>query len=1330
MSEATEEILASETQTPMTDDAAAPLTPGTLPPTQRDIQRLALRDLVSLATESAATETEIEQKFHAASEEADKELEQGLWAAEQRFNSTSEAARQKAQERTAAADAKYAADVAAVKKRDEQARQKIAGDHDPATQQLKQRYEKEVWLADSVLESTQGGVHEELKKFKDATNAELNALKESETKANTLLNSYGVTVPAVEHQPQVTPEAADETFATSRDTALSEVQKLGGMLSARLAVGVVPIILVILLTAAGAAAGQYFLTHSLDQLHPKELGIGAGAGFVLAIILWVVLRGISHSGARKHYTQFGMALLTARAAADVRIATATKIHDQKLAEAQKFRDGEVRKAKEKISPQVAKVKASREAALQAQMAEYRKQGAAVQQQRDAAKKEITDWLTKTLADISQKYEREKEKVRGVHAAKTGSGRSGYDTARQSLEHRLREGLASTQAPIEDTSGVLGQGAPNWAATDWRTWKPSKQFASVVRFGELGVDLKKIADSVPRKGPLKLQLPPPYAVPALLAFPKQASLIVESDREGRDAAMRIVQMAMVRLLTSLPPGRVRFTMIDPVGLGQNFAGFMHLADFDEATVSGRIFTDTEQINQRLTDLTDHMQTVIQKYLRNEFETIDEYNAQAGELAEPYRFLVIADFPVAFESEALRRLSSIAASGARCGVYTIIARDTRQEMPGSGTYLDDLYAHGTVIRQDGDKFVWHDDVYQQFPLTIDPAPDEETLTQILQAVGSKAKDAKRVEVPFDTIAPKVSDFWTMRSDGELRVPIGKTGATRLQSMRLGKGVAQHVIIAGKTGSGKSTLLHALIANLAMWYSPDEVEMYLIDFKKGVEFKTYATHNLPHARAIAVESDREFGLSVLQRLDGELTRRGDIFRRAGAQNITDFRRVEPTAVMPRTLLVIDEFQEFFTEDDKLAQDASLLIDRLVRQGRAFGIHVLLGSQTIGGSGGLNRATIGQMAVRVALMTSEADSQLILGDGNSAARLLSRPGEAIYNDQNGAVEGNSPFQVAYLSDEGRDVYLERVNAKLSESLKKSNKKFEPPLVFEGNAPADINTNVELAKLINSPTWPENIASPIAWMGDPVAIKDPSGAYFRRQSGANLMIIGQSEENAIAISAASLISLAAQHKPSAARFYIFDGNAVDSPFATVFPMLKGMLPHEVNLVEYRAVEEIFEQLEDELKKRQAGEERPSIFVIIYGLQRYRMLRKSEDTSFSFGSSPDEAEKKSPADKIFNDLIKEGPNVGIHIITWIDTPSAIDRTFERGVLREFDTRVLFQMSAADSSNLVDSPAANKLGFFRALQYSEEQGSMEKFRPYAMPETPWLENMKAKFAAKT
>ncbi|MHC4965227.1 MAG: hypothetical protein ACYTGE_09975, partial [Planctomycetota bacterium] len=96
--------------------------------------------------------------------------------------------------------------------------------------------------------------------------------------------------------------------------------------------------------------------------------------------------------------------------------------------------------------------------------------------------------------------------------------------------------------------------------------------------------------------------------------------------------------MMRLLTAIPPGKVRFTIIDPIGLGQNFAGFMHLADYNEAFVGGKIWTETRHIEQRLADLTEHMENVIQKYLRNEYATIALYNDEAGEIAEPYRFVV--------------------------------------------------------------------------------------------------------------------------------------------------------------------------------------------------------------------------------------------------------------------------------------------------------------------------------------------------------------------------------------------------------------------------------------------------------------------------------------------------------------------------------------------------------------------------------------------------------------------------------------------------------------------------------------------------------------------
>jgi len=72
---------------------------------------------------------------------------------------------------------------------------------------------------------------------------------------------------------------------------------------------------------------------------------------------------------------------------------------------------------------------------------------------------------------------------------------------------------------------------------------------------------------------------------------------------------------LRLLAGAPPGRLAFTILDPVGLGQNFAGVMHLADYEEQIISSRIWTQSGQIEQKLGELNEHMEKVIQMYLRN-------------------------------------------------------------------------------------------------------------------------------------------------------------------------------------------------------------------------------------------------------------------------------------------------------------------------------------------------------------------------------------------------------------------------------------------------------------------------------------------------------------------------------------------------------------------------------------------------------------------------------------------------------------------------------------------------------------------------------------------
>ncbi len=137
-----------------------------------------------------------------------------------------------------------------------------------------------------------------------------------------------------------------------------------------------------------------------------------------------------------------------------------------------------------------------------------------------------------------------------------------------------------------------------------------------------------------------------------------------------------------------------------------------ATITKLLVNSRIWTEASHIEQRLADLQAHMENVIQKYLRNEFKTIEEYNAYAGEVAEPFRVLVVANFPANFNESAARRLMSIASSGRVAAVYTLISVDIKQTLP-SGCQLKDLESLCLNLNWREGRFQWKDPEFSKFP-----------------------------------------------------------------------------------------------------------------------------------------------------------------------------------------------------------------------------------------------------------------------------------------------------------------------------------------------------------------------------------------------------------------------------------------------------------------------------------------------------------------------------------------------------------------------------------------------------------------------------------------
>ena len=1064
-------------------------------------------------------------------------------------------------------------------------------------------------------------------------------------------------------------------------------------------------------------------------IYPLALLLGwmygaVAAGITALVSSMVLVRWLSRKArttVRRLYEPVARARLAGQAVATAARQEAHAQRDAMLAELQQVYERETLAAQKRDRERQERLRHERDDRLLVATDDCTRTLAALKAVYDRRVSRELDVYPKQCAWLETRHRDELKEAHWSHQRRTAEITTSYQQSWSDLAIGWRQGLERIHGEIGRIATRMHQLCPPWPRIIGEDWTPPEQIPPALRFGQFEIDLTLVPDAVPRDQRLATDHPTNVALPMLLPVPDGCSLLLETGEDGRAQADQILQVVMLRYLTALPPGRVQLTIIDPLGLGKSYSGFMNLVDFNEQVINQRIWTEPQQIDQRLAEITEHMENVIQKYLRSRFETLDEFNAQAGVMAEPYRVVVVANFPTGFQETSARRLATILGSGARCGVYALISANPGQRMPADFEF-GELRQCGTVLTWSDGRFTVNNHPLGRWPLRFDSLPSSETLLAIMAVAGRYAQASIRVEVPFESIVPAPQERWTHSARGEVRVPLGPAGAVEIQALHLGRGTAQHVLIAGKTGSGKSSLLHALITNVALHYGPDQVELYLIDFKKGVELKTYADRDLPHASVVAIESEREFGLSVMQRLDEELRVRGEKFRAVGAQDLSAYRDARPESIMPRILLIVDEFQEFFVEEDKIAQEAELLLDRLVRQGRAFGIHVILGSQTLGGAYSLARSTIGQMAVRIALQCSEADASLILSDDNTAAQYLTRPGKAIYNDAGGLVEGNRPFQVAWLGDRQRDKYLGEVAelARSSGFVRRA-----PLVVFEGNAPAELADNRLVDQLLVMDDWPANRQAARVWLGDAIAIKDPTSILFRAQSGNNLLIVGQNDTAARAIFASTLIALAAQHPVEttrrgtpAALFYLLDGSPPDTPNAGYLASVAEVLPHDIQLVGWRDLAATLTKLSTEVDRRlhTNDPDAPTLYLLIHDLQRFRALRRQED-DFSFSRS---GEDEAPStDRMFADILREGPAVGVHTIMWCDSFNNLNRTLDRQSFREMEMRVLFQMSAVDSSNLIDLPAASKLGPNRAYCYVEETESLEKFRPYALPSEKFL-----------
>ncbi|ONH26397.1 FtsK/SpoIIIE domain-containing protein [Pseudofrankia asymbiotica] len=940
----------------------------------------------------------------------------------------------------------------------------------------------------------------------------------------------------------------------------------------------------------------------------------------------------------------------------------------------------------------------------------------------AAVRRCDDLIARSEANAARQWQE------GMRAA-TRSRNEAVEDARRGWRHDL----AQLRRTVDALRAELDAAIPP-ADADWSAWHPVSRPVDALRVGTYS-----------RRGCEG----EPLAVPALFPFPGTTNLVVRAGRgvPGRaDAVLGVVG----RMLASVPAGRLRLSVIDPIALGSAVRSLAGL-NSDDVRLMDDPLVRPQEIENKLTELVERIGRVDRDLLGpHRLGSLVEFNRRPGARPEPYHVVVVFDFPRGFTTpESRTRLDQVMLNGPRCGVYTIlvIAEDNPDYPHHLAMGEDGQVTTGPAILAPAGVGEW------TFELERPPASSWEAsdvLRTVVDRVADEARDADRVVVTpkrmFDLLPvatrPELggiagverpvrprdpSTWWQGDATESLAIPLGTYGLDDLMIMRLGDGTRNHVMIAGMTGAGKSTLLHTLITVAAVLYSPAELELYLIDMKQGVEFQEYARHRLPHARVVAMHSQREFGLETMRTLTAEIERRAALFKRYKAADLAGYRRARAEAgastgvgagadadadadaddpPLARVLLVVDEFHVLFDADDEIGRDAAGRLATLVRMGRAYGVHVLLASQTPSSPVAMGSDAVRNMEIRIALRCHDQVSRRILAENNPAATELAPRGEAIYNASSGQRGRDTKFQVAYVETADRAALLDTFRA-----LAQSRGLLLEPLVYDGDRPGDITSGV-FAGLANARRDP---AAPLrAWLGEPLGLSAPVHTDFSARADRALLAIGDDAAN-VGVLTAVCASLAAagvgRGEGRLAAVSVVDFTAVDQRYTEVHDELATLLPGLRRYGAADALEHVGE-LAELVEKRTMNDSYTvdlvddCRFLLLNGLHRCRGIAAAP--SWSGGA----AGLGVPLDY----LLREGPEVGVFVVATIDGNGL--RRVHRDILNQFGVVLTRQRPQQyDRVDALSGLATNRLRDGQALL--NDDGDVTGLRPYQIPPAGWL-----------
>jgi DNA segregation ATPase FtsK/SpoIIIE, S-DNA-T family len=809
------------------------------------------------------------------------------------------------------------------------------------------------------------------------------------------------------------------------------------------------------------------------------------------------------------------------------------------------------------------------------------------------------------------------------------------------------------------------------------------------------------------------------IPALVPILGGGNLLLLPRSDGISLARQAMAALAIRLLATTAPGSLWVFPLDPLLAGDSF---IELSPFGDEVVrklrqEGIVIGSNRHIERLLEETSNHIEEVKTRIPRARRKNFEDYNADPDGTPIPYRLLLVSDFPHGFDAKAAERLVHIARNGPRAGVHLVVVVNDEIPQP-HGFTSDALRPWCLVVEQRTEAaFSIRYPTLERADLHLEPLPSdaEGWIHALATKVNAEARNARNVTVRLEDFRPvdEAKQFapWREHSHEEVRTPIGRSVERKPQYFVLNESGLPHALVAGATGRGKTVLLNAIVLGLCWRYSPQELELYLIDFKDGLGFQGF--RNLPHAKLVALRGERELGVQVLKDIEKKMRERGAAFKKqrgadgSTVNNLATWLKVTGKP-LPRVLVIFDEFQALLRGNDPLAVEAATLLATVAGLGREFGFHLVLSTQTPRQSG-ITPAIQSQLATRVTMFLEELDSQVVLSPRNLAAATLHGVGEAIYNDAGGQPESNRRFQVAFFEKDD----LPRLVGELADLASAHFPDGRPPRVLDGNLPVSPAHGIKVAEAsINPPvSVPRTVR---AYLGAPVDLEvEQVHMTFQPRGQAHFLVYGRNgmdEDGQDCDSMALVIGAMATAALQAPGTTLRLASLLNEDPSYDLGLLK-RIPGDVLVGGEPELKVWLEEIAAEVDRRRASPETPRRFLLLGVLALH-------NAGFLDGGL-----RPPPLQEKLRNILQNGPDAGVHVLAHVDDAAGLARRLGETERRELGTRVAARGSVGRKLFEITRPIPEDVPEGVAwLDRVEKPGASLRLRTYGREVFSWLQSL--------